>query len=172
MPRGIYQPRRSATRHGPIRKTKKPPPPEGDEGSIDPKGVGVGLADLDDALVVAEQDDANRDTEASRDRRSAGTEADNDGEGGVSGERDRVLPVHPDAAVAVVHRTAVCTSSVLRNSSVEAATRTSEHHRTDVHDGLREVPGQNAVVHEVLEGLHGGNAVVERLRCCLHRGTA
>jgi hypothetical protein len=124
--------------------------------------AGVLGANLNNALVVAEADHANRDAEPSRDRRSVNAELDQDREGRRARERHGMLAVHPNPTVAVIHGTGVRTSRVLADRTVETTTRTSEHDRTDVHSGLREVPGQHAVRHDVLQGRNRSSRIVER----------
>ena len=104
-----------------------------------------GSADLDDRLVVAEQDHADAEADVGRQSRSARTEVQLDREGRGTGEGDRVLPVHPDAAVAVVQRADLVSGGV-SDGTEDTAARTSEHQGADEHLRLGEVPGENAVV--------------------------
>jgi hypothetical protein len=120
-------------------------------------------ADFDDILVEAEQHDANGDR-GTGDGRGTRAHAELNGKRALAGERHGMLLVHPDAAVTVVHVTAVGTSSVLSNSAEGTAASAREHDRADIHLRLREIPAQNPIMDDVQESCdlrRGGDGLRE-----------
>ena len=108
----------------------------------------VGLADLDDVLVVAQQGATEVDSVDTSNSGTA-TKAKHDRESRVAGERDWVLTIHPDRTIAVVHVTGVGSSRVLSDSTESATTCTGQDHRANIHDGLSEIPAQNSIMEHI-----------------------
>mgnify|MGYP007008447004 CR=1 FL=1 len=114
------------------------------------RGSELGLANLDDILVVAEQGRADLESVVWRGVcTGARTESKHDRERGRTRERDGMLTIHPDRAISVVHVTGVSTSSILRDSTEGTTTGSTEKHGRDIHLCLREIPAQNSIMDDI-----------------------